>query len=626
MRFAALLTAASFVGSVFAGTPAAAGALPSEGGHTAADFFVRSLPGQPDGPLPKMHAGHIEVDSEHNGNLFFWHIKNKHIAEKERTVIWLNGGPGCSSLDGALMEVGPYRITEDQKLVENKGSWHEFANLLFVDQPVGTGFSFVDGNAYLHELPEMADQFIRFLTKFFKIFPEYEADDIYISGESYAGQHIPYIAQAILDRNALPSSGIKWNIKGLLIGNGWVDPLPQYESYVTYAYKHDIVKKGSVLGNKLDALVAQCKTLIENGGVHVDVPECERILQTILEDTKRTKDGGDVCWNMYDIRLQDTFPSCGMNWPPDLKQMTPYLRRKDVITALNVSPDKKSGWTECAGSVSSSFRAKNSAPAVTLLPKLLGNMPIILFSGDQDLICNHIGTEELIHNMEWSGAKGFETSPGVWAPRYDWVFEGEAAGIYQSARNLTYILFYNASHMVPFDYPRRTRDMLDRFLGVDIGEIGGSPTDSRIGGEKVPETSVGGTPNSTLHEQTEKEKLDKARWEAYYHSGWIALILVATAAVIWGTVICCARRRRARAMKYGRLNGTGKRKGKERRMEEAEFDDNELEDLTVETPMFDRLRDAEMEEDRYSVGGGSSDEEGGSIPKYTEKGKSKEGT
>lgn len=381
------------------------------------------------------------------------------------------------------------------------------------------------------------------------------------------------------------------------------------------------MQKGTSLGNTLDSLTTQCKSVIENGGTHVDVPECERLLQTILEGTKHTKDGADVCWNMYDVRLEDSFPSCGMNWPPDLKQMTPYLRKKEVTDAFNISPDKKSGWVECAGSVSSSFRAKNSAPSITLLPKLLENMPIILFSGDKDLICNHIGTEELIHKMEWSGGKGFETSPGTWAPRYDWVFEGEPAGIYQSARNLTYVLFYNASHMVPFDFPRRTRDMLDRFLGVDIGEIGGSPTDSRIGGEKVTVTSVGGTPNSTLHEQYEKQKLDKARWEAYYHSGEIALIFVATAAVIWGTIICCARRRKARLGKYERLNGTRKRKGKERRMEEADFDEKELDDLTVETPMFDRLRD---EEGRYSVGEGSSDEE--RERKYIERSEAEKGS
>jgi len=61
MRFGALLTAASFVGLAFAGAPAAAGASPREGGQIAGDFFVRSLPGQPDGPFPKMHAGYVTI-------------------------------------------------------------------------------------------------------------------------------------------------------------------------------------------------------------------------------------------------------------------------------------------------------------------------------------------------------------------------------------------------------------------------------------------------------------------------------------------------------------------------------------------------------------------------------------
>lgn len=121
---------------------------------------------------------HIEVVPEHNGNLFFWHYQNRHIANRQRTVIWLNGGPGCSSEDGALMEIGPYRLKDDAHLVYNEGSWDEFANVLFVDNPVGTGFSYVDTNSYLHELQEMADQFIIFLEKWFALFPEYEHDDV----------------------------------------------------------------------------------------------------------------------------------------------------------------------------------------------------------------------------------------------------------------------------------------------------------------------------------------------------------------------------------------------------------------------------------------------------------------
>ena len=77
-----------------------------------------------------------------------------------------------------MMEVGPYRVTEDGNLKYNNGSWDEFANLLFVDQPVGTGFSYVDTDSYLSELDQMADHFMIFLEKWFALFPEYESDDV----------------------------------------------------------------------------------------------------------------------------------------------------------------------------------------------------------------------------------------------------------------------------------------------------------------------------------------------------------------------------------------------------------------------------------------------------------------
>ena len=81
-------------------------------------------------------------------------------------------------MDGALMEVGPYRLKDDHTLEYNKGSWDEFANLLFVDQPVGTGFSYANTDSYLHELDQMSAHFMIFLEKFFDMFPEYERDDV----------------------------------------------------------------------------------------------------------------------------------------------------------------------------------------------------------------------------------------------------------------------------------------------------------------------------------------------------------------------------------------------------------------------------------------------------------------
>lgn len=87
------------------------------------------------------------------------------------------------------MEIGPYRVKDEDTLVENEGSWHEFANLLFVDNPVGTGFSYVDTNKFIHELDKMADNFVTFLEKFFEMFPHYEEDDV---SSSVPIEPIPY--------------------------------------------------------------------------------------------------------------------------------------------------------------------------------------------------------------------------------------------------------------------------------------------------------------------------------------------------------------------------------------------------------------------------------------------------
>ena len=76
------------------------------------------------------------------------------------------------------MEIGPYRLKNETALELNNGSWNEFANLLFVDNPVGTGFSFVDTDSFVSELDVMADQFIQFLEKWFALFPQYAQDDV----------------------------------------------------------------------------------------------------------------------------------------------------------------------------------------------------------------------------------------------------------------------------------------------------------------------------------------------------------------------------------------------------------------------------------------------------------------
>ncbi|KAI1438476.1 Alpha/Beta hydrolase protein [Xylaria sp. CBS 124048] len=572
------------------------------------DYYVHELPGAPEGDSIKMHAGHIEVTPEHNGNLFFWHFQNKHIADRQRTIIWLNGGPGCSSEDGAMMEIGPYRMKDADNLQYNPGSWHEFANLLFVDNPVGTGYSYVDTNSYVHELDEMADQFVIFLEKWFSLFPEYEHDDIYLAGESYAGQHIPYIARAMLDRNKRSDISTPWNLEGLLIGNGWISPNEQYEAYLTFAFERGIVQKDSDLAVKLQGQLRTCRNeMALSTSSKVDNRACEQILSDMLRLTQtKGDDGQNRCINMYDVRLTDTYPSCGMNWPPDLQYVTPYLRKPEVVSALHINPSKNTGWTECNSAVGNEFYAKTSQPSVVLLPGLLEEIKVLLFSGAEDLICNHKGTEALISNLEWNGAKGFEVAPGNWAPRLPWTFEGEDAGFWQEARNLTYVLFNSSSHMVPFDYPRRTREMLDRFTGVDISSIGGTPSESKLDGEILPETTVSGV-NQTGPNNDEEVKA--AKWAAYQKSGEVVLAIVAIGAAIWGFIIWRSRRRTAgyRGLPFmgDRNGGVGFGRSRNRLdgddIEAVDFDETRLADLQPPSR-------PDMERDHYSVGEASDDE------------------
>jgi len=130
---------------------------------------------------------------------------------------------------------------------------------------------------------------------------------------------------------------------------------------------------------------------------------------------------------------------------------------------LHAEDNTKTGnWVECDDGVSLALDRDDSKPSYILLPELLKHMRIMLFSGDKDLICNHLGTEMMIDALTWSGVKGWETQH----TKTSWIVDDYIAGINQTERNLTYLLFHNASHMVAVDNPKATLDMMNRFMGI----------------------------------------------------------------------------------------------------------------------------------------------------------------
>ncbi|CAG8664878.1 11932_t:CDS:10, partial [Cetraspora pellucida] len=388
----------------------------------AADHFVHTLPGLPDDANVKQHAG----------------------------------------MDGVFLENGPWRVNSDQTLRMIDGSWNEFANV--------------------------PGQFLTFLDKFFEIFPEFSKDDMYLAGESFAGTFIPYIAAGILKRNNETTTTFDkyYNLKGIAIGNGWIDPISQKTA---------------------ESQLASCMTA-ENQSFTIHQDICEELLMTILRSSRAKV----TCLNQYDIRdYKDSYPSCGLGWPYELPTIYDYLKRADVLKAIHAE-GKSEDWIECSPSVSRGFTNDPSPPSVLLLPSILKQINVLF--GDQDLICNHDGTEAMIKELEWNDAKGFQNSITTPLSLNNTVY-----GHMISERNLTYIVIYNASHMVPYDVPVQSMDMMYRFMGVKPQTIMfPSGTTYNINFES---TATSNTPIPPSAKIVPHEILDQ-----YYNAGTVTLIIV----------------------------------------------------------------------------------------------------
>ncbi|KAJ7887601.1 Alpha/Beta hydrolase protein [Mycena olivaceomarginata] len=488
---------------------------------SAASFYVPSLPDihqDPQNPLT-IFAGHLPSDPNAStydpktvtAHLYFVMIKNR------------RGGPGCSSFDGLMMEVGPWRMDGKGGFKVAEGGWEEYTTMVYVDQPAGTGFSYTSTDRFVHTLEEASSQFIEFMRNFYKVFPEYQYTDTYLGGESYAGQWIPYFADAILNSN------IGTHLRGVAIGNGWIDARRQYASYIDFAVKVGILEENSDPWKKAKVRTDECMAEIAKitSPEPITAPKCEGLLLDVTAVREKVVNGKNMCINIYDVRLDDTMPACGMNWPPDIKPVTTYLDRKDVVTALHADAHP-GAWIECRGRVHQEMHERLSDSAIKVLPKVLERIPVLLFAGDQDLICNYVGLEAMMQAMEWNGAKGLGK-----VQTESWSVSGAPAGTWVSSRNLTYAKIFNASHMAPFDVPHISHDMILRFMGVNFSAIFEGPHFL----EEVP------TAAATVAPETGKSPQQaKAMWEAYYNAGSAALVLTLIFAII-GIFVWCRRRK-----------------------------------------------------------------------------------
>ncbi|KAB1222167.1 Serine carboxypeptidase-like 43 [Morella rubra] len=197
---------------------------------------IKSLPGQPQVSFQQF-SGFITIDKKQQRALFYYFVEAERDPASKPLVLWLNGGPGCSSFGaGAFIEHGPFKTTGDN-LVKNEYSWNKEANILYLESPAGVGFSYsANQSFYNHVNDEMtARDSLVFLQLWFAKFPEYQKRDFFIAGESYAGHYVPQLAQLIV------KSMVKFNLKGIAIGNPLLEFSTDFNSADEYYWSHGLI-------------------------------------------------------------------------------------------------------------------------------------------------------------------------------------------------------------------------------------------------------------------------------------------------------------------------------------------------------------------------------------------------
>ncbi|CDP00769.1 unnamed protein product [Coffea canephora] len=209
--------------------------------------------------LPKealpTNSGYLEVNSTTGSALFYTYYEAQEPATplcQTPLLIWLQGGPGCSSMLGNFYELGPWLVSSNVSVKPNPGAWNRIFGLLFIDNPIGTGFSIT---ASPQEIPrnqhDVAKHLFIAIKKFIKLDDLFKTRPIYVAGESYAGKYVPALGHYILTKNAMLPVSNRVNLAGVAIGNGITDPATQTTTHALNAYYSGFIndKQKEVLEN-----------------------------------------------------------------------------------------------------------------------------------------------------------------------------------------------------------------------------------------------------------------------------------------------------------------------------------------------------------------------------------------
>ncbi|CAG9767347.1 unnamed protein product [Ceutorhynchus assimilis] len=387
------------------------------------------------------YSGFLTVDKKNNSNLFFWFFKSESNYEEDPVVVWLQGGPGTSSLYGLFVENGPFGVVNGT--VESRDfSWHKNHSVLYIDSPVGSGFSFTDGDDYVTNQTQVGDHLYKFLTQFFTMFPEIQKNEFYVSGESYAGKFVPAIAYTIHKNN--PTASVKINLKGLLIGNGLSDPKHQFK-YGALLYQLGFIDRNAAdVYKKYENLIVQS---IDLGFYDYAAYGWNQLIGSLFVEYTGLP-------NIFN------FVSDADDNPTEWQD---FIETAEIRKALHVGNLTFFFTSYAVYSRLSNDIAQSVAPWVS---ELLSHYRILIYNGQLDIMVSYSSTVNYLQNLNFSSSAEYaKAERDVW-----YVGNSTVAGYVKNVGNLTEVLVRNAGHTAIQDQPEATYDLVYKFIrGQTIG-------------------------------------------------------------------------------------------------------------------------------------------------------------
>jgi len=437
----------------------------------SADDLIEKIPAdiQNSGTIDlnvRSYAGY--ADAQYNSKeiqLFYWFFESQKFhptqsrnnEEIGRTplLVWLNGGPGAPSTLGLFLENGPYRIQDGSggKLLENPYSWNKDAHIMYWDQPIGTGYSRVKEEdpqtTFAKNEDELSEMFYLAFQDFLSKHPEYRSCPVYVAGESYGGKYVPNIAMKIHAKNSAETDETnKINLKGISIGDGWIDARLQMKVYIDYVYTMGYLDTNQQL---------QMISDYENFCAALDNKNYEdayNVSNNIVDNVSAL--GGN--FNVYNIRR---FSEISM------KQVQTYMEMPVVKETLHVPEAQKWNCADNKGPVADNLIEDNMEDSTPVYSEFIGyeNLyKVLMYTGTFDTACGSLSTELILYKLsKWNDPADNEAWKKL--PRNIWAQPSDKVkGFIKQYKNLTQIELPNSGHQVPYYKPEISLEMIGKWM------------------------------------------------------------------------------------------------------------------------------------------------------------------